>query len=178
MMKEIVAKSDLVSPTDSTSDGTRPNTKKNKFPLSLLIGAAVVALSLCLSGCMVMPSMTAVAPKVTGTVRDAATGAAISGASIRGERVGFVAETRSKADGSFSLPRITQWGYLAYLGSPGTFPTPWWCYYSHETAYVIRVTKPGYGTADGSFVPRERKDSFFSSSYVPRGMEFVLRRER
>lgn len=125
------------------------------------------AFSLVLSGCVIFPGTTPVAPELSGRVIDARTGLGVPGASIVAQRADFTRQVLSRPDGSYTVPSIRQWHYLWYLGSPGAVPPPWWTVHSHMSPYEISVEKPGYARQGISFVPHDERRAFWDFPLRP-----------
>ena len=121
-----------------------------------------------------MPADTPVAPRTSGLVRDSQSGKPIEKATVFGTRAGFRTRTRTDRTGRYSLPVLNQWHFLVYLGSPGVFPTPWWCNRSRYEPYTITVTAPGYHAIEYAFVPKKEDVGFFYARYRPEVHNFAL----
>lgn len=112
-----------------------------------------------LTGCIVAPTTTEVAPASRGVVRDAQTHLAVGGAIVTARRAGFQTATQTDDNGSFRLSPLRQWHYLVYIGSPGFYPTPWWCEHS-KARYEISVQARGYQPKTWSVTPADTDFKF------------------
>jgi hypothetical protein len=123
----------------------------NTFAKAMLVGVLSV---IWLTGCVVFPSSSEVAPACRGIVRDARTELPIAGAVVTAKPAGFQASALSKGDGSFQIPRLRQCHYIVYIGDPGHYPTPWWVDQNPWQPYEISVKADDYQPTNLSIAPK------------------------
>ena len=134
-------------------------------------------ISMTCVACAPFPSTTPVAPRSGGFVQDASTKQPIGGATVTAERAGFHASSRTSAKGFYSIPALTQWHYLIYIGSPGIAPTPW-RYRDPKARYTVAASAPGYQSASQSFGPFPDREHSPFDLLIPRSVNFLLQRTK
>jgi hypothetical protein len=137
---------------------------------------ACVVLMTC-SACAPIPSTTPVAPRTGGFVQDAHSKQPVTGATVTAERAGFHASARAGGDGFYSIPALTQWHFLCYIGSPGIAPTPWF-YRDPKARYTVTAAAPGYQTTSQTFGGFPNGAHRLFDLQLPRSVNFQLRRTR
>jgi len=110
----------------------------------LFINILLLFLSLFLSGCLIIPHTTEVAPAIRGQIVDEC-----SGKGICGVKITYIIKAEnqyseiaiSDETGCFQTQAPTQWHYIVYIGSPGHYPAPdWICVIERQ----LHISKDGY----------------------------------
>ena len=138
---------------------------------------AASAVSMACVACAPFPATTPVAPRSGGFVQDSHTKQPIAGATITAERAGFRASARTASNGFYSIPALTQWHYLIYIGSPGIAPTPWHLS-SPRARYTVTASAPGYQAASQSFGRYPDTEHSPLDLLLPRSVNFLLQRAK
>ena len=114
----------------------------------LFINILLLFLSLFMSGCLIIPHTTEVAPAIRGQIVDEC-----SGKGICGVKITYIIKAENKAEnqysefaisdknGCFQTKAPTQWHYIVYIGSPGHHPVPDWRYVIERQ---LQISKDGY----------------------------------
>ena len=138
-------------------------------PVLVALAAGVAAFS---PSCAPLPSTTPVLPRLEGIVVDAQTGRPVAAASVTAARAGYTRRAMTSATGHFTLQPASQWHYLAYIGSPGVAPAPWYLQ-GVPTSMTITASAAGYQSTSQTFHTREH--NFFVLK-LPDTIQIALRR--
>jgi hypothetical protein len=140
--------------------------------MNLILAALAVGAAALIPSCAPLPSTTLVLPRLQGTVVDAHTGRPIAAASVTAARAGYTRRAMTLASGHFTLQPASQWHYLAYIGSPGVAPVPWYLQ-GIPTSMTITASAAGYQSTSQTFHTREH--NFFVLK-LPDTIQIPLRR--
>jgi hypothetical protein len=149
--------------------------KNAKGREKLRLRFAACAVSMWGAACAPFPSTTAVAPSSHGVVQDALTRKPMAGVRVTAERARAKSSAHTSKDGFFTLPAITQWHYLIYIGSPGVAPVPWHFRGDASAPYIVTASASGYESASQSF-DADKIGKFPNGLHSPGSINFLLKR--